>query len=333
MQQFHRILRDLAARLIPAIVLVVFVSISPKAAAALSQMTAFGTTLNLPNSLPTGTVISRYTIPLSQLCSPPPCQVDSISLWPNGGSATHRGPLIQTNVSGVSTQLLINSQPVTGFNVNSVNSNSDLTVNSSLEVQLVRDSRPLLAGSLAGQQGGNPSYFYVCERTRWSQTGNMCSSSDYGLAIALAATVRLVNGTCSTPDQSVALPSMVLEKFKGVGSTGDQSGMKGFNLRFNNCPPGYARINYVLSPIGGPLPTLAGTLPVDGGSTAKGVAIQITGTNGTPATFNQRIALSAYSSSTGGSYTIPMNARYIQTAAKVTPGTISGMMSVLMDYQ
>ncbi|NUA32251.1 fimbrial protein, partial [Cupriavidus basilensis] len=102
---------------------------------------------------------------------------------------------------------------------------------------------------------------------------------------------------------------------------------------FNNCPPGFARIGYVLSPIGGPTPALAGALPVAGGSTAKGVAIQITDTNSTPAMFNQRLPLSAYSSSTGGSYTVPMNARYIQTEATVTPGTISSMMSVLVDYQ
>ncbi|MBU4633507.1 fimbrial protein [Pseudomonas chlororaphis] len=329
MQYFHQILRDLAARLIPAIVLVVFVSISPNAAAALVQVTAFGTTLNLPNSLPTGTVVSRYTIPLSQLCSWSPCEVTAISLWPNGGSAISNGPLIQTTVSGISARLLVNGQPTTMFNIG----NNKTRVNSPLEVQLVRDERPLSAGSLAGQQGGNPSYFYVCTSTDGDTTGQMCMSNKNGLAIALSATVKLINGTCSTPDQSVMLSKIVLEKFKGVGSTGDQSGTKGFNLQFNNCPPSFARVSYELSPIGGALPAIVGALPVAGGSTAKGVAIQITDTNGTPAKFNQRFALSAYNSSTGGSYTIPMNARYIQTAATITPGTISGMMSVLVDYQ
>ncbi|MGT2511941.1 fimbrial protein [Cupriavidus basilensis] len=133
-------------------------------------------------------------------------------------------------------------------------------------------------------------------------------SGDPGRKINLRATVRLVNGTCSTPDQSVALPAMVVHKLKGVGSTGDQSGTKGFALRFNNCPPGFARVGYTLTPIGGPAPNFAGALPVAGGSTAKGVAIQITGTNGTPATFDQSLPLSPYSTSTGGTYSIPMNA-------------------------
>ncbi|EHP41766.1 Fimbrial protein [Cupriavidus basilensis OR16] len=216
-----------------------------------------------------------------------------------------------------------------------VKTGSELTVNSPLEVQLVRDDRPLSAGSLAGQTGqlGNPSYFYVCRPDGWEFNGDMCLLSKRGLAIALAATVRLVNGTCSTPDQSVVLPAMALHKLTGTGSTGGQSGTRRFELRFNNCPPGYARVGYTLTPIGGPAPAFAGALPVPGGSTAKGVAIQITDSNGTPAMFNQRLPLSAYSTSTGGTYSIPMTARYIQTEATVTPGTISGMMSVLMDYQ
>ncbi|MGO4152624.1 fimbrial protein [Cupriavidus sp. YAF13] len=331
MQQLHQILRGLAARLIPAFVLVFVVLISPKAF-ALDAVTAFGTTLNLPATLPTGTVISRYTIPLSQLCSSSSCKINAISLWPYGGISPATGPLIATNVSGISTRLLVNGQPITAFNVKW---GSEITVNSPLEVQLVRDDRPLAAGSLAGQAGGNPSYFYVCTVTRWVNDGDMCmvTPNTYGLAIALAATVKLVNGTCSTPDQSVALPGMVLHKLKGVGSTGDQSGTKGFELRFNNCPPGFARVGYTLTPIGGTAPAFAGALPVSGGSTAKGVAIQITGANGTPATFNQRQPLSAYSTSTGGTYSIPMMARYVQTEATVTPGTISGMMSVLVDYQ
>ncbi|WP_458763794.1 fimbrial protein [Cupriavidus basilensis] len=322
MQQFHQILRGLAARLIPAIALVVVASISPKAF-ALASVTAFGSTVNVPNNLPAGTVISRYTIPLSQLCgAASSCRAVSITLYPYGGRATAPGPLIPTNVSGLSTRLLLNGQPVGAL---SGNSGNYITVTSPLEVQLVRDGNALRSDSLAGVETGAPSYFSVCVGT----ASGVCP----GLAINLGAYIRLVSGSCSTPDQSVALPGMVLYKFKGVGSTGDQSSAKEFNLRFNNCPPGFARVGYTLTPIGGPLPALAGALPVAGGSTAKGVAIQLTGTNGTPATFNQPLPLSAYSSSTGGSYTIPMTARYIQTEATVTPGTISSMMSVLVDYQ
>ncbi|MCP3017735.1 fimbrial protein [Cupriavidus basilensis] len=322
MQQLHQVLRGLAARLIPAIALVIVASISPKALAMIS-VTAFGTTVNVPNNLPAGTVISRYTIPLSQLCgAASSCRAVSITLYPYGGRGTSPGPLIPTNVSGLSARLLLNGQPVSAL---SANSGNYITVTSPLEVQLVRDGGTLRSDSLAGAEAGAPSYFGVCVGT----SGGNCP----GLAINLGAYIRLVNGSCSTPDQSVALPGMVLYKFKGVGSTGDQSSAKEFSLRFNNCPPGFARVGYTLTPIGGPLPALAGALPVAGGSTAKGVAIQLTGTNGTPATFNQPLPLSAYSSSTGGSYTVPMTARYIQTEATVTPGTISSMMSVLVDYQ
>ncbi|AJG19349.1 Putative fimbrial component [Cupriavidus basilensis] len=294
-------------------------------------MTAFGATLNLPSTLPAGTVISRYTIPVSQFCgASPSCAVAAVSLWPNGASTLNPGPLIVTNVSGISTRLLINGQPVSSFGHKTGNT---LILRSPLEVQLVRDARPLSAGSLAGQQNGRPGYFSLCVPYDVPISGSACYASHPGLSIVLKATVRLINGTCSTPDQSVALPAMVVHKLKGVGSTGDMSGTKGFELRFNNCPPGFARIGYTLSPTGGAAPAFAGALPVAGGTTAKGVAIQITGKDGAPATFNQRLPLAAYSASTGGSYSVPMNARYIQTEATVTPGTISGMMAVLVDYQ
>ena len=320
MQQFHPILRGLAARLIPAFVLVVVASISPKAL-ALTDVEAFGMTLNLPNSLPTGTVISRYTISLSELCgSASSCPRQFVRLYPYGGDSTAPGPLIPTNVSGISTRLLINGVPMPN------RYGSDGPVTSPLEVQLVRDNRALKAGNLAGS-AYYPAYYFVCPQN------GACSPGDPGRKINLRATIRLVNGTCSTPDQSVALPAMVMHKLKGVGSTGDQSGTKGFALRFDNCPPGFARVGYMLTPIGGPAPNFPGALPVAGGSTATGVAIQITGTNGTPATFNQSLPLSAYSTSPGGTYSSPMNARYIQTEATVTPGTISSMMSVLVDYQ
>ncbi|AJG19350.1 Putative fimbrial component [Cupriavidus basilensis] len=224
----------------------------------------------------------------------------------------------------------MNGRPVSRFDYKT---GATVIANSPLEVQLVRDGRPLSPGSLAGQQNGNPGYFGLCLPYVWANPGQACLFGHPGFAIVLKATIRLINGTCSTPDQSVTLPPMVVHKLKGVGSTGDMSGTKGFELRFNNCPPGFARIGYVLSPTAGTAPAFAGALPVDGGTTAKGVAIQITGKDGAPATFNQRLPLAAYSSSTGGSYSVPMNARYIQTEATVTPGTISGMMSVLVDYQ
>ncbi|KDP88793.1 hypothetical protein CF70_028360, partial [Cupriavidus sp. SK-3] len=180
MQQFHPILRGLAARLIPAFVLVAVASISPKALAII-DIWAFGSTLNLPNTLPTGTVVSRYTISLSQLCgSASSCPRQFIFLWPNGGTATAPGPLIATNVSGISTRLLVNGQPVT-------NNTSVASVNSPLEVQLVRDSRPLVAGSLKGS-ATNPGYYSICP-------SSVCYTGDSGRGIILSATVRLVNGT------------------------------------------------------------------------------------------------------------------------------------------
>jgi type 1 fimbria pilin len=43
--------------------------------------------------------------------------------------------------------------------------------------------------------------------------------------------------------------------------------------------------------------------------------------------------IDAYSKDTGGSFSIPMRVSYVQTEANVTPGTVNGAMSVLMEYQ
>ncbi|WP_063800932.1 fimbrial protein [Burkholderia ubonensis] len=297
---------------------------------ALTQTTAFGTKLNVPINTATGTVLSRHTIPKSALCgAASTCKVLAVALWDNGGSTLPKGPVITTNVSGISTQLLINGKPIerTDFGA----SGTPITVSSSLEVQLLRDSRPLASGSLAGQAGGNPSYYYICT----SRPANYayCSSVATGLAIALSADVKLIDGTCSTPAQNITLPGVAATQFKGVGSNGSASAIQSFNLRFEKCPPGYARVGYSLTPIGGAGSATNGTLPLRTGSTAKGVAIQVTDKSGLPATFDQSLKLDAYSTATGGTYTIPMIARYIQTGTAIVPGSVSGAMSVLVDYQ
>lgn len=300
-------------------------------ALALTQVTAFGSTLNVPSTTAAGTVLSRHTIPKNQLCGAlAKCDVYAISLWPNGGGAFAPGPDIATNVPGISARLLIGGQPATRADYGSAG--MPITISSSLEVQLVRDSRPLEPGSLAGQTGGNPSYFYICTSPRGTST-SYCGSSYDGLAIALAAKVKLVNGTCGTPTQSITLPGAAAAQFKGVGSTGNNASTQSFNLRFENCPPGYTRIGYTLTPIGGASSTIPGALPLRGGSTAKGIAIRITDASGLPAAFDSSLRLGAYSSSTGGTYTLPMVAGYVQTEAVVTPGTVMGAMSVLVDYQ
>ncbi|EMR8319861.1 putative fimbrial protein [Pseudomonas aeruginosa] len=45
------------------------------------------------------------------------------------------------------------------------------------------------------------------------------------------------------------------------------------------------------------------------------------------------LPVTAYDKNTGGAYWIPMKASYVQTAEKITPGSVLAAMVILLDYQ
>ncbi|MBR7539175.1 hypothetical protein KC221_23600, partial [Mycobacterium tuberculosis] len=74
-------------------------------------------------------------------------------------------------------------------------------------------------------------------------------------------------------------------------------------------------------------------MPLSAQSTAKGVRIRVTDSAGAAVVFDTSNRIDAYSKDTGGSFSIPLRVSYVQTEANVTPGTVNGAMSVLMEYQ
>ncbi|WP_407669510.1 fimbrial protein [Paraburkholderia heleia] len=96
--------------------------------------------------------------------------------------------------------------------------------------------------------------------------------------------------TCSIPKQSANLPAVSPGKFSGLGTTW---GAQSFNIVLQNCPTGVNRVGYSLVPVGGGVTGYAGALSLGSGSTATGVRIRLTDTNGTPVTFNTSIKLGA----------------------------------------
>ncbi|CAJ0884057.1 hypothetical protein R77567_03632 [Ralstonia sp. LMG 32965] len=132
------------------------------------------------------------------------------------------------------------------------------------------------------------------------------------------------------PSQTVQLPPTFARNLTGIGAT---AGERSFQININDCPKGYNKILYRLKPVGDTVETSAGVLPLSPESTAKGVKIKVTDSAGAAAVFDTSTQIDDYSKTTGGSYSIPMRASYVQTDANVTPGTVNGAMSVLMEYQ
>ncbi len=244
-----------------------------------------------------------------EACGASTCTTSSLSNDRNAWTYD-KGPLITTTVSGGATRLLINGKPYeSGSHV--------IEINQPIEVQLVRDNRVMRTGSF------DQDSFYFGIR-------NLYTDDNWPVGVYLKGEIKTIDGTCSVPAQSVMLPNASLHKFGGVGST---VGAHSFQIKINNCPKGYNQIGYTLDPVGGVIAGSPGVLPLAADSTASGVKIRIADSDGVPAAFEKSVKVDAYDTETGGSYSIPMQASYIQTDATIKPGTVNGAMTVLLDYQ
>ncbi|WP_420995740.1 fimbrial protein [Cupriavidus sp. 30B13] len=269
-------------------------------------------TITLPASVAAGTVVARDYLTPTQLCYSAQCTLSYIEMYRFGGGERVNGPNVDTTVTGLQTRLIINGQPmVAGI--------TSVVITRPIEIQLVATGTKVIGGPLkADGSTASPAYYIL----------RFPNGSFY--QIFLGATVKTIDGTCSTPDQSVTLAPIAPGKLGGVGST---AGSVAFNVRLENCPAGFNQVGYSFVPVGSETSIYGGVLPLGAGATATGVRIQVTDTYGTPVAFNQSVRLNGYSRTTGGSYTVPYKASYIKTADPVTVGSVKGSMMVLVDYQ
>ena len=159
----------------------------------------------------------------------------------------------------------------------------------------------------------------------------------YGIANVIGTT-NIVLPTCSTSAVSVDMGSVSANEFTGIGHTARATH---FNVNLNGCPTGWKKVYYQFMPVTSAL-TTNGVIALTGSSTATGVGIQITDDNGTPLTaatgFNGWAQLGtlprskAYNTAVGGSFTLPLAARYYQTATAVTPGSADSVIVFTTGY-
>lgn len=138
--------------------------------------------------------------------------------------------------------------------------------------------------------------------------------------------------SCKTPDISVNLGKHSNSDFPAVNST---SAATPFNFVINDCDPNMNSVSYTFAPATGISINGSGayeSLTLDSASSASGVGIQVLYNNDTLVPFNSKITYTGYNKTTGGSYTIPMKARYIRTGA-VTAGTANSAVEFIMTYE
>ncbi len=92
-------------------------------------------------------------------------------------------------------------------------------------------------------------------------------------------------------------------------------------------------IQYQFIPVNAVLDATNGVLALSSDSTAAGVGLQLKDSSGKALKYNTQYTLASYSSSVGGSYTIPLTANYYQTSESVTPGSANAVLIFTMLYQ
>ncbi|RKU05029.1 fimbrial protein [Burkholderia sp. Nafp2/4-1b] len=282
--------------------------------AAAEALYAFGqATVSSPSNTTPGTIVARHYFTPQDVCGASTCQITSIPMYSKGSVwGGTNGPDLETNVSGLSTRMLIDGTVAV--------STTKVTLRNTVEVQLFRDSRQPRDGSL--NSGAFNGYFLINYKSGiLGQTAT----------VFLDTKVSFINGTCSIPDQTVTLPPVQRRDFNGVGST---AGTTEFQVRLNNCPAGYNRIGYQLAPLDDVVVGTPGGMQLRPDATASGVGIHIAdATTGQPLTLRKSHTVTNYDRANGGSPSIPLRASYLQTAANIGGGSVHGAAQVLLDYQ
>lgn len=148
--------------------------------------------------------------------------------------------------------------------------------------------------------------------------------------MVLASDIVVTAAACTTPDVTIPLGDHLLSEFKGINTV---TASTSFNIALSNCPAGMKGITYRIDPVTAVLNPGNSVVALDGSSGATGVGVQLLDGAGAVFPLSTARTFSAYSTSTGGSYTIPMRARYYQTAATVVAGTANTSMTLTMTYQ
>ena len=281
----------------------------------------FTAALSLPRDVAANTVVARDYLTPQKLCGEGTCRLvnflpfSQMHFLPSDVSGVAvTGPIVATEIKGLRMQVLVNGEPQTRLNEDQ----SPITFSSPIEIQLLRDSTPeLINGTTDAIQF-------------WFFTKTTSGSNRIINYIRLSTKLTRVEGSCSVPSQTVELQPTRARSLAGIGATAAE---RSFQISINDCPKGYNKIFYRLKPVGDTIETSAGVLPLSPESTAKGVRIRVTDGAGAPVVFDTSTRIDDYNKDTGGSFSIPMRVSYVQTEANVTPGTVNGAMSVLMEYQ
>ncbi len=153
---------------------------------------------------------------------------------------------------------------------------------------------------------------------------------DPALQIRFVTTgLNVTSLACATPDVDVYLGSHRSSIFTGINSA---SPAATFDISLNNCPAGLSAIHYQIDAVTSVVDAANAVVNLDASSSAAGVGVQLLDGEGNPLPLGTKRPLTGYNGATGGSFKIPLRARYRQTAGTITPGSANTAMTFTIDY-
>ncbi|KFC83250.1 fimbrial protein [Ewingella americana] len=173
-----------------------------------------------------------------------------------------------------------------------------------------------------------------------------------------SGSMNVIATSCTTPDVTVNLGKHETNTFNAIGAA---SPWVGFNIALQNCPPMYGSYPESTSPPTGfnDQTTAPGTVvqnsitlgftpaygienaaqgifkinPATGNATGVGIQLARGSSNNNPPLVNLAQLISqSFASTSNQNFTLPFQARYIQTASKVTPGPADGRATFTINY-
>lgn len=252
----------------------------------------------------------------------------SIAPW-NGGQCGAKSAVYAVGGAETTSFLLQPPAPWVGLGCGAANTDFGEQTTLNLSVKLIR-----VAGSLS-QGLTNLSTVALAQ----AFTGGPSTSDTPPSVFVPVQTlftmppVNIALGACTTPDVIVPLGVHAASEMAAVGAT---TTAVSFNIALNNCPAGMNSIQYGVAANTTVIDASRSVVALNSSSSAAGVGVQLLDTNGNALPLAAQGAtnqtFSGYNASTGGSYTIPMKARYYRTGT-ITEGSANSSMTFTMSYQ
>lgn len=242
--------------------------------------------------------------------------------------------LIPTGIPGISYRLLHpDASSLLALYPNYPTDSGTFSVTSNLQLVYTGPYLPPNNSTLTGQL--SQWKIDICSNPTFKYNGNYkgCGGSVAARPVEtfnINANILIQVPTCNISSDSVSktvtLPSINTSQFSGTPPT---AGTTPFSLQLTNCP---SKLGVVITlATSNPQPSTTGVIAPSGSGYASGIGVQILNANGiTPVTFGTAISTGTTSAS---NYTINLFARYYQTGATISAGSVKGIATYTLNYQ